>query len=118
SQNTMKQLFLLCTDLLATVPEIRMTDLEKGQLNYFEGRPPVGFPVALIKIEYVRCENQGRGIQQCLVRVTIRVAWDFYTHTDSTMPQEQLQQNLAYFDTIEKVYQVFQGHHDRTVIKA
>lgn len=114
----MKKLFTLIASRLKTVPGIKWIDLDKGQLNNYEVRPPIAFPGVLVKIDYVQAANQNSTVQQVAVRITLRIAWDFHGHTDSTMAPDQLAANLAYFDFVEDVYKAFQGYRDNTVIRS
>lgn len=114
----MKELFLLVAARLKTVTGIKWIDLDKGQIDNFEVKPAINFPGALIKIEYIECRDMGSGIQQCRVRVTIRLVWDFSGHTDSTMSPELLAKNIEYFDFVQLTYLAFQGHHDVAVIRS
>src|SRR5690606_13981121 len=114
----MKALFELIAARLKTVPGIQWIDLDKGQIDNFDARPPIDFPGVLTRIEYTSCRDIGGGVQQCAVRITLRCIWDFHGHTDSTMSPEQLTKNLQYFDFVQNVYLAFQGHHDITVIRS
>lgn len=114
----MKQLFLLIASRLKTVPGIKWIDLDKGQLNNYEVRPPMAFPGVLVRIDYVQATNQNSTVQQVTVRITLRIVWDFHGHTDSTMHPDQLAKNLEYFDFVENVYLAFQGYRDNSVIRS
>lgn len=114
----MKALFLLIATRLKTISGGKWIDLDKGQVDSFETRPPIDFPGWLVRIEYVSCRDIGKGIQQCTVRITIRCVWDFHGHTDSTMKPEQLAKNLEYFDFVQNTYLAFQGYHDISVIRS
>lgn len=50
----MKQIYLTLLELLNLVPALKFTDLDKGQLEFYQTRPAVAFPCALIKIEITK----------------------------------------------------------------
>ncbi|RQO78099.1 hypothetical protein DBR40_09115 [Pedobacter sp. KBW01] len=88
---------------------IKWIDKDKGQLEFYEVRPAVAFPCALIKVEITRTENLGRNVQRCHGRVTIRLAFDYVGGTSAATPAGTRQQSLDYFDLAQAVYLTIQG---------
>ncbi|SUJ26433.1 Uncharacterised protein [Sphingobacterium spiritivorum] len=89
--------------------KIRWIDMDKGQLEFYETRPAVAFPCALIKIEIAKTENLGSNVQRCFGRGTIRLAFDYVGETAAKTPTALRQQSLEYFDILQAVYLAVQG---------
>jgi hypothetical protein len=105
----MKDIFLKAIELLNEIPELKWKDKDKGQLEFYETRPAVDFPCALVKIELPRAEDRNSKIQDCDCLISIRLGFDFTGETSSNTPAEVLESSLSYYDIIEKVYVKFQG---------
>lgn len=120
----MKEIYLKMLDLLAFMPQpntakelevynqlqkIRWIDMDKGQLEFYDTRPAVAFPCALIKIEVARTENLGNNVQRCYGRGIVRLAFDYVGETAAKTPQALRAQSLAYFELVEAVYLAVQG---------
>lgn len=60
-------------EALKTVPDLRYTAEDWGQLDFFN-QPPVRFPCVLLDAEEVRYSDSGRGFQQGEASLTVRVA--------------------------------------------
>ena len=60
-------------EALKTVPDLRYTTEDWGQLDFFN-QPPVRFPCVLLDAEEVRYSDSGRGFQQGEASLTVRVA--------------------------------------------
>lgn len=89
--------------------KIRWVDMDKGQLEFYDTRPAVAFPCALIKVEIFRTENLGNNIQRCYGRGTIRLAFDYVGETSAQTPEALRQQSLEYFEMLKAVYLAIQG---------
>lgn len=99
----MKALYLRLLALLGAVTQLRYIDLDKGQLDYYEQRPSVAFPCALIRIDLPRITAIGKGVQRFDVQVTIRLAFDFIGEANARTPEATRLKSLSYFDTLEAV---------------
>jgi hypothetical protein len=110
----MKFIYTKVLARLKQIPELAWVDLDKGQLEYYDKRPAVKFPCALIGIQIPRAEDMDnrKTIQQCQALVTIRLAFDYTGNTSGVTPDAELQKSLAYFDLVEKVYTYLQGFRD------
>lgn len=89
--------------------KIRWADMDKGQLEFYETRPAVAFPCALIKVEISKTENLGNNIQRCYGRGTIRLAFDYVGETSAKTPEALRLQSLEYFELLKAVYLAVQG---------
>jgi len=89
--------------------KIRWVDMDKGQLEFYETRPAVAFPCALIKVEITKTENLGQNVQRCYGKGTIRLAFDYVGETSAKTPQALRQQSLEYFESLKAVYLAIQG---------
>lgn len=105
----MKTIYTKLLELLATVPAIRWVDLDKGQLEFYQSRPAVAFPCALIKVEITRTQNMGANIQQCDGRGVIRLAFDYTGETNAATLAATRNESLMYFDVLQDVYLAVQG---------
>ena len=89
--------------------KLRWVDMDKGQLEFYETRPAVAFPCALIKVEITKTENLGNNVQRCFGRGTIRIAFDYVGETSAKTPEALRQQSLEYFELLKGVYLAIQG---------
>lgn len=105
----MKEIYLKGLELLDTVPAVRWSDLDKGQLEFYETRPAVNFPCALLKVVIDKTENLGQNMQLCHGRVIVRLGFNYIGETSSITPQTARSKSLEYFDILESVYLAFQG---------
>lgn len=114
----MKSLFIYIQNRLKAVQSVKWVDLDKGQAASYDTRPPIDFPACLIGISLPQTVNHQKKLQKCNVQITVRVVFDFVDHTDSTMPQQALDEALKYFDTIKAVHDSLQGQIDTDVFNA
>lgn len=84
-------------------------DLDIGQLEFYENRPAVSFPCALIQISIPRIVTLANNIQQCTAQIGIRVAFDLIGSTAKHTPSAIREKSLEYFDLIGAIYKAFQG---------
>ena len=90
---------------------LRHTDEDTGQLDSYERRPPVAFPCALITVQDLSAndiDTFGK-TQQRVAQITIRLAWDFTGLTTDKTSAAHRAASLAYYDQLEKVYDLLQG---------
>lgn len=125
----MKEIYLNILQLLSPSPQpaepkqaavynqlkkLQWVDIDKGQLEFYQNRPPVAFPCALINIEINKTENLGNNIQRCLIGCSIRIAFDYIGETSAKTPKGLTEQSLAYFDLLQAVYLALQGKKNGT----
>lgn len=89
--------------------KLRWVDMDKGQLEFYQTRPSVAFPCALIKIEINKTEDLGNNIQRCYGSGTIRLAFDYVGETSAKTPTALRKQSLEYFELVKAVYLAVQG---------
>ncbi|MGV3705436.1 MAG: hypothetical protein ACO1NU_08660 [Arcticibacter sp.] len=97
--------------------KLRWVDLDKGQLEFYDMRPAIALPCALIRVELTRAETIGNNDQRCTGRVIIRLAFDYVGSTSKASPATIRQQSLEYFDLLEGVYRAVQGKSGKGVGK-
>lgn len=106
----MKALFkAIRTRLITEVTDLKFVDMNKRQ--FFYERPRVGWPAALISIQYpsVRSLNDQRTFQDVQAVVTISIGEDFTGNTDNHTSDTHLNTSLAYLDLIQTIYEKLQG---------
>lgn len=111
----MKDIFKYCLNKLKALPDLEYVSLDKGQLSRNSTRPPVGFPVALIKVEYPRTTNISKVKQTCEVRIVIKLAFDYDGDADNITTKDDLEESLKYFDICQAVHDDMQGSIDNAV---
>lgn len=111
----MKDIFKYCLNRLKTLPELEYISSDKGQLSRNTTRPPVGFPTALIKVEYPQTANNSKVKQTCSVRITVKLGFDYDGDADNITPEEDLEESLKYFDICQSVHETLQGSIDQAV---
>ena len=89
--------------------KLQQVDMDKGQLEFYDTRPAVAFPCALIKVEITQTESLGNNIQRCYGRGTIRVAFDYTGQTSLKTPDALQEQSLDYFEILKGIYSAVQG---------
>ena len=93
-------------EALKTVPDLRYTAEDWGQLDFFN-QPPVRFPCVLLDAEEVRYSDSGRGFQQGEASLTVRVADNRVFNGSFQAPASQAE--FAMFDLLQAVYKALQG---------
>lgn len=93
-------------EALKTVPDLRYTAEDWGQLDFFN-QPPVRFPCVLLDAEEVRYSDSGRGFQQGEASLTVRVADNRIFNGSFQAPASQAE--FAMFDLLQAVYKALQG---------
>jgi len=97
---------------LSEVAELNWIDMDKGQLDYYETRPSVQFPCALISVQLPKCDDIGAKKQNCQALITVRLAFDFTGNTSAATPAAERAKSLAYLNLCEAVYKKLQGWKD------
>jgi hypothetical protein len=108
--NYFGQLYLdLCAYLKTAVPELRWIDQDFGQLEYFEIRPEVSFPCALIDFvssQYSGISNLG---QLGEVGINIRLGFAPFSQSYHAAPLDVKEKALEFYNIEQKVYEALQG---------
>ena len=93
------------------VSEVRMTDLNYGQLDVLDQDmiPAVIMPCALIDINYTRCEDMGEAEQQVEARIVVRLAFRMPFPTDNLSPAQRRAKAIELMQVVRKVYKALQG---------
>ncbi|MCK4499827.1 hypothetical protein KAU11_04975 [Candidatus Babeliales bacterium] len=111
----MKTIYLPIINQLKTeVPALRWIDADMGQLDFYEMKPPVVFPCALIDIDLPKCEDLAELVQDCDATITIRLAFEPMGQTNSTAPESVQNRALAMWDTVSQVFTALQGFENAT----
>jgi hypothetical protein len=111
----MKDIYLKVVDRLKTVTALKWIDADDGQLDFFEMKPPVAFPAAIVDVEYPDCEDIGDTNQLCTARVTIRLAFEPAGQTSSKAPTLVQAKALARFDVVSACFTALQAWSDDEV---
>jgi hypothetical protein len=111
----MKAIFLKVTEKLKTIEALRWIDGDEGQLDYYETRPPVSFPCALVDVELTDCQDQGETIQLVTARVTLRLAFEPLGQTNTAAPVSVQNKALEKWDTVDTVFATLQGWGDEQI---
>ncbi|MBY0244490.1 MAG: hypothetical protein K2Q03_03445 [Sphingobacteriaceae bacterium] len=83
--------------------ELKFVDQDLGQLEYYENRPPVIFPCALIDLPQLNYSDVGEGVQLCDGVIEIRLALNIYTSASNISSQAHRADALQYFEIERKV---------------
>lgn len=110
----MRTIFEKVREKLLEIPAIKWIDLDKGQLDDYQGKPPVDFPCVLIDVIYPRTEDEveSGSLQLCDATVNIRLAYDYTGDTHGHVSADHLNDSLAYFDTVKSIYDKLQGYSE------
>lgn len=96
-------------ELYQWLKKFKWIDNDFGQLEFYELKPAVAFPCALISVEIEKTVDQGEDIQLCYARAGIRMAWDYTGRTSANTPAVIRQQSNEHYKLINAVYRTFQG---------
>ncbi len=112
----MEQIFEICLERTGLVPQIKWADLNNGQMDNYDERPPVKFPAILFTIDIAQAEDIGQNLQRCNARITVSVCFDYTGRTSCSTPAPVREQSLEYLRTVRDVYKTFQGFYREGVI--
>jgi len=106
----MKTIYLSIVNQLKTkVPALRWIDADMGQLDFYELRPSVAYPCALIDIDLPECVDNSELVQMCDVAITIRLAFEPAGQANGAAPEAVQTKALAMWDTVSAVFSALQG---------
>lgn len=104
----MKTFYKLVTAAIKAVEAIKWIDMDSGQLEQSDKQ--LKYPCALIKFESNNSDVDESGSQQKDYTLTVRVAFDAVgSRTSADTPESVYNRSLAYFDTVESIYNAFQA---------
>lgn len=102
------ELFLAITDLIGEVPSVAWIDMDFGQMDS-EGRPAVGFPCALVSIDYPQITEIGQGVQKPNVLINVKLCFSYTGATNLKASSPVRERALAYYAIVKDVYKKLQG---------
>lgn len=106
----MKDLFLLVSDAIKEVTEVRWVDFEMGQLE--QEFPPVSFPCCLFAFNVDSYEDLGAGTQIANTVIDIRIAFKVFERTHSqtkTTPTDFRAKGLEHLTIIDLIHNKLDG---------
>lgn len=104
------QLYLSLKDrILDRVPEIKWIDLDLGQLEHYDTRPPVAFPCVLIDFPDASYKAMGGQVQWGDPVVQLRLGFDSFTSANSAAPTLAQEQALTHFELEQALFAALQG---------
>ena len=101
-------------DLLKNeVPELRWTDADEGQLDFYtDDRPPVAWPCCLVELSMPDTRDlsaMGGVPQRCTLRAVLTVAFNDCASLNTRTPKHVRDTALRRFDLLEKIRQAVHG---------
>lgn len=101
-------------DLLKNeVPELRWTDADEGQLDFYtDDRPPVAWPCCLVELSMPDTRDlsaMGGVPQRCTLRAVLTVAFNDCASLNTRTPKHVRETALKRFDLLEKIRQAVHG---------
>jgi len=106
----MKTIYTAVMERLKETKELKWIDLDEGQLEYYDERPSVAFPCALIGISLDKCENIYSSVQLCEASVTVRIAQNIPVRRTNSVASGSVRGTaLERYNLIDEVYKVLQG---------
>ncbi|HHT23180.1 MAG TPA: hypothetical protein GXZ87_07715 [Bacteroidales bacterium] len=113
----MKEIYTaLINRIKEEVPAIKWIDWDTGQLDGYTiikgdvHRPPLKYPAALITIGVNSAKDIVDTIQDCVVHISIRLAFEPMERTNSEATPEVRDSALQPYDVIDNLYAALQGY--------
>jgi hypothetical protein len=106
----------LKTKLATDVPEINHINLDIGQIDFYQQRPPVSFPSLLVDFSSRYLPRQINE-QWNDITMILRLSFDTYSDTSNLAPDEIETQGLAYLEIEHKLYQSLQFWNANGLVK-
>lgn len=91
-----------------TIPVIKWIDEDFGQIDQYEGKPPVTFPCALVAINQVN-DSLGGDEYDVTNNITIRLAHSRLGDRSGKAPDASVDNTLSKLDDVEAVTDAFEG---------
>ena len=108
----MKSIFINILELLKTIPGIRYTGEDWGQLNFEQ--PPVDFPCVLVDLGDAEFSQAGKHTQQVVATLNVTIADIRYNGLSTKLPERQRDREFEIFSLIENVNKKLHGHGGET----
>lgn len=89
--------------LLEEVPELRYVAEDWGQLDFYEDKPPVKFPCALVSVSNIKFESQTAGVRYATMTVLIRVADAPSVSGTMAAPKEYRDRAFSILDLMDRI---------------
>lgn len=105
----MKKVYLAIIERLKSVQSLQFIDLDKGQLDYYETRPNIAYPAALIDFN-VNQTTISENVQRVTGQLIIRAAFDYAGETAANAPDMIIEQALSVFDVIDEIKHALQNY--------
>lgn len=102
-----KQLLNAVQTALKEIDALRYVGEDWGQIDFYDNRPPVNFPCALISFSSGDYSDAGRGVQLASVQFSVRVADMPPVRGSAVRPTPEKPYEV--YDTLQSVYAVLQG---------
>jgi len=99
----------LSARILAQVPAIQWVDLDLGQLEHYDTRPPVQFPCVLVDYPDAAYKELGGGVQWGDVTVQLRLGFAPFSSANSAAPVSAQEQALQHYEIEQALYIAVQG---------
>jgi hypothetical protein len=90
-------------------PLFAYVDFDWGQVDFYEGMPPVKFPCALIDVQNAEYSNEGQRIQLGDTIVQIRIVDMILSRTSAGAPAEQREKAARTFDLLRETHRLLHG---------
>lgn len=112
-QNFFGTLYLNLSDHLKTqVPELKLIDMDFGQLEIFEYKPNVAFPCALIDFPNADYSNLAELAQQGDIILQIKLGFAPFSQTSQAAPTSVKEKGLEFFSIEQKIFEKLHGWHN------
>lgn len=93
-------------------PSLRFIDQDLGQLDFFDARPAVSFPCALIDIDDMTFDEAGEFVQTGEGSIVIRIGLDCYSPSNGLVDEDVATIAMDYYEVEQEVYLALQGWAD------
>ncbi|MDR0729154.1 MAG: hypothetical protein LBF19_03400 [Prevotellaceae bacterium] len=90
-------------------PLLAYVDLDWGQVDFYEGMPPVKFPCALIDVQNATYSNEGQRVQLGDIMVQIRIVDMILSHSSAAAPAAQREKAARVFDLLREIHRLLHG---------
>lgn len=106
----MKHIFLEVQERIKqTIPEVKWTDQDLGQLEFYTERPAVLFPCVLIDFDDISYSDMGMHAQLCNCNLKLRIGFNVVQHSNNVTPNNQREKALEIFDVLAKIHNKLHG---------
>ena len=106
----MKTIYLPVANQLKTeVTTLRWIDADMGQLDFYDTKPPVAFPCALIDVDMPACEDMAAKEQLCDITISVRLAFNPLGQTNMAAPTSVQNTALELWATVDSAFDSLQG---------